>query len=217
MGVAMRRYRGNPKAPDIDVLARHYLSRGLSKLPEVAKHIADVGDVEKMGMWQLLKLAKALGVDADEVIRATEVEEREQLDYSSKYPGFRGELEFDWTVALLGQSVTRKGRVLYQHTPDWEYFDLHKNAPYTGWDSSSYRIEMQAVPVEDWDGEGKPIPGTPYWVSLEDITQNDVLPNEVWEAVIDAIDAKCKVEDIERRATSKARLAKLMPKSRKRH
>ena len=50
----------------------------------------------------------------------------------------------------------------YQHTPDWEYFDLHKNAPFTGWDSSSYRVEMQAVPVADWDGEGNPIPGTPY-------------------------------------------------------
>ncbi len=53
--------------------------------------------------------------------------------------------------------MTRKGRVVYQHTPDWEYFDLLKNAPYKGWDSSSYRIEMQAVPVEDWDGDGGPI------------------------------------------------------------
>jgi hypothetical protein len=50
----MRRYR-DPKAPDIDVLARHYLWRGLSKLPDVTKHIADAGDVEKMGMWELLK------------------------------------------------------------------------------------------------------------------------------------------------------------------
>jgi hypothetical protein len=55
-------------------------------------------------------------------------------------------------VAFLGQSVTCKARVVYSHTPDWEYFDLLKNAPYKGWDSSSYRIEMQAVPVEDWDG-----------------------------------------------------------------
>jgi hypothetical protein len=114
-----------------------------------------------------MKLAKTLGLDADEVIRATEIEEREQLDYSQKYPGFRGELEFAWTVAFLGQTVIRKARVAYQHTPEWEYYDLHKNAPYTGWDSSSCRIEMQAVPVEDWDGEGKSIPGTPYWVSLE--------------------------------------------------
>ena len=212
----MRRHR-DPKAPDIDVLPRHYLWRGLSKLSDVTKHVTNVGDVEKMGTWEVLNLAKSLGVDADDVIRTTEQEERELLDYSHKFPGFRGELEFEWTVALLGQTVTRKGRIAYQHTPDWEYFDLHKNAPYTGWDSSSYRIEMQAVPVEDWDGEGNPIPGTPYWVSLEDITQNDVLPNEVWDAVIDAIDAKCKVEDAERRTAAKDRPAKLTPRSKRRH
>jgi len=76
---------------------------------------------------------------------------------------------------------------------------------------------MQAVPVADWDGEGNPIPGTPSWASLEDITQNDVLPNEVWEAVMDAIDAKCKVEDAERRTAAKPRLTKFMPKPRNRH
>jgi hypothetical protein len=119
-----------------------------------------------------------------------------------KFPGFRGEFELHWTVAFLGQSVTRKGRVVYSHTPEWEYSDLHKNAPYTGWDSSSYRIEMQAEPIEHWDGDGKPIPGTPYWVSLEDITENDVLPNDFWEAVVEAIDAKCKAEDAERRRIS---------------
>ena len=64
---------------------------------------------------------------------------------------------------------------------------------------------------------GNPIAGTPYWVVLGDITQNDVLPNAVWEAVIDAIDAKCKVEDAERRTAAKARQAKLTPKSKRRH
>jgi hypothetical protein len=52
---------------------------------------------------------------------------------------------------------------------------------------------MQAEPIESWDGDN-PIPGTPYWVSLEDITENDVLPNDFWEAVVEAIDAKCKLE-----------------------
>jgi hypothetical protein len=212
----MRRFRENPKAPDIDVLARHYLSRGLAKLPDVTKHAADVGDVEKMGMWELLKLAKSMGANADDVIRATEQAERQRQDYSSKYPGFRGELEFDWTVAFLGQTVTRKARILYEHTPEWEYYDLRKNGLYTGWDSSSYQIEMQAEP-EDQDGDGNPLPGTPYWVVLGDITQNEVLPNVVWEAVIDAVDAKCKVEDAERRTAAKDRPAKLMPKSKRRH
>jgi hypothetical protein len=212
----MHRYRDSPKAPKIDVLARHYLWRGLSKRPDVIKHVADVSAVEKMGTWELLRLAESLGLNPDDVIRAAEQEERQLLDYSHKCPGFRGELEFDWTVAFLGQSVTRKARVVYSHTPEWEYFDLHKNAPYTGWDSSSYRVEMQAEPVESWDGDN-PVPGAPYWVSLEDITQNDVLPNAFWEAVVEAIDAKCKVEDAERRAAAKARQAKLTSKSRKRH
>jgi hypothetical protein len=82
-----------------------------------------------------------MGIDTNSVIRATEQEERQLLDYSHKFPGFRG--EFDWTVAFIGESVTRKERVVYSHTPEWEYFDLHKNAPYAGWNSSSYRIETQ--------------------------------------------------------------------------
>jgi hypothetical protein len=211
----MRRHR-DPKAPDIDVLARHYLWRGLSKRPDVTKHVADVGQVEKMGMWELLKLAKSMGANADGVIKATEQEERELLDYSHKFPGFRGQLEFDWTVALLGQTVTRKARILYEHTPEWGYYDLRKDALYTGWESSSYQIEMQAEP-EDQDGDGNPLPGTPYWVVLGDITQNEVLPNAVWEAVIDAVDAKCKVEDAERRTAAKDRPAKLTPRSKRQH
>jgi hypothetical protein len=142
----MRKYRESPKAPDIDVLARHYLWRGLSNLPDVTKHVADVGDVEKMGMWELLKLAKTLGVEADDVIRATEQEERELLDYCQKFPGFRGEIEFDWTVTFLGQSVTRKARVVYQHTPDWEYFDLLKNAPYKGWTARAIGSRCRRCP-----------------------------------------------------------------------
>ena len=161
----MLRFRENPKAPDINALTRHYLWRGLSKLPDVSKHVANPSDLEKMGMWELLKLAKSLGANADDLIRATEQEERQLHDYSSKYPGFRGELEFDWTVAFLGQTVTRKARIVYEHTPVWEYYDLRKDALYTGWESSSYRIEMQAEP-EDQDGDGTPIPGTPYWVVL---------------------------------------------------
>ena len=75
---------------------------------------------------------------------------------------------------------------------------------------------MQAEP-EDEDGDGNPLPGSPYWVVLGDITQNEVLPNAFWEAVIDAVDAKCKVEDAERRTAAKDRPAKLTPKSKRRH
>jgi hypothetical protein len=62
-----------------------------------------------------------------------------------------------------------------------------------------------------------PIQGEPYWVTLNDIIGEDVLPPGFWEAVDDAIEAKCKVQDAERRTAAKARQAKLMPRSRKRH
>ena len=46
-------------------------------------------------MWSLPTLAKKMGVDADAMIRATERHEHERSRYSSTYPGFRGEIEFD--------------------------------------------------------------------------------------------------------------------------
>ena len=119
MGARDAEVQGEPKGAQ-DRCPGAALGRGLSKLPDVTKHVAKVDDVEKMGMWELLKLAKSLGVEPEEVIRATEQDERQLLEYSSKYPGFRGELEFDWTVAFLGQTVTRKARVAFEHTPVWE-------------------------------------------------------------------------------------------------
>ena len=204
------------KAPDIDVLARHYLGRGLSKHPDVAQHVANIKDVEQMQMWSLLTLAKKMGVDADATIRDTEAQENQLSDYSFSNPGFRGELEFDLTIAFLGTSTTRKAKVVYEHTPEWEYYDLRKKAPYTGWGSSSYHIEVEAVP-EEQDDEGNAIPGKPYWVKMDDITGPDVLPHEVWDALLDAVDEQCKQEDAKRRMAAVAQQSKKAPTSRKRH
>ena len=68
----MPRERPNRKAPNIDVLAQAYLAGGLSRHPDIANHVERVEDVENMGMWALLALAKKMGVDPDEMIRKTE-------------------------------------------------------------------------------------------------------------------------------------------------
>ena len=78
--------RGNAKAPDIDVLARHYLSRGLRKHPDVAKHVANINDLDQMPMWSLLTLAKNMGLDADATIRATEEQEDQRQSTRSASP-----------------------------------------------------------------------------------------------------------------------------------
>lgn len=121
--------------------------------------------------------------------------------YTHRYPGFKGTLEFDMTFAFLGKRVTRKARVDYIRTPEWEYFDLNKQAPHVGLDSARYHLEIAAVPEEHHD-DGTMTLGMPYWVKMGDITENDVLPHEMWDAVIDAIDEKCKAEDAERRKTA---------------
>ena len=202
-----------PRAPKIDVLAQHYLSRGLSKHPEIAQHVDDLDQLENMPMYSLLALAKAVGVDADAIIRSTEKQEHELHQYALRYPAFRGEIEFDLALTLLGKSITRKAKVVYEHTPDWEYWDLRKNALFRSWPSSSWHLEVQAVP-DEYDDDENVVEGEPYWVRLGDITEDDVLPNEVWDHILDAVDEKCKAEDAERRQSA---LEEAKPKSKRRH
>jgi hypothetical protein len=114
-------------------------------------------------------------------------------------PAFKGQMEFDMSVEFLGHKVTRRARVKYEHTPKWEYFDLTKKALCDdGNNHYSYQLEILAVPQEYHD-DGPVTEGTPYWITLGDVTASDVLPNEMWDAVLDAIDEKCKTEDAERR------------------
>lgn len=83
------------------------------------------------------------------------------------------------------------------------HWDTRKRAPFKGWAGSAYHIEVAAVP-EEYDDDDNTIEGTPYWIRLEDITQNDVLPRDTWDAVLDAIDEQCKREDAERRQVAAA-------------
>jgi hypothetical protein len=212
----MPRERPNRKAPDIDVLARHYLKRGLSQHAEITKHVQDVDVVEKMEMWALLDLAKKMGVDPDEMIRKTEQEERVRSDWSWKHPAFRGELPFDLTLTFLGQNVTRKAKLIYEHTPEWPYYDQLKQEEYTGWEGTKYHIELAAVPQEYHD-DGTMTEGEPEWFHAEDITHDGVLPDKVWNAVLDAVDEKCKAEDAERRRVMAIRRAARSPKSKSKH
>jgi hypothetical protein len=85
--------------------------------------------------------------------------------------------------------VTRKARADYEHTPDWEYFDLRKRALRVGWPSAALSISIRTVP--DKDGN----PGcAPSWEKI------DVLDiGEIWEILDEEIERRCKAEDAKRR------------------
>jgi len=113
-------------------------------------------------------------------------------------------------------NVTRKAKIAYTHTPEWEYWDRLKQAPYIGWASSSWQIELQAVPQEQ-DEDGNWVDLEPYWMQLEELTRDDIIPTEVWDVLLDAVDDKCKVEDSERRRVAAAKATSPAKTSRRRH
>jgi len=125
--------------------------------------------------------------------------------YSDRWPAFAGNYEFDLVLETLGTRVTRKARAEYTFTPEWEYFDLRKQAPFVGWPGSMIRMFVQSVPDRD-DRD------VPSWVRMRDIIENGILPEEFWDALDDALDQRCKAEDAERRIQAAGRK---MPTGRK--
>jgi hypothetical protein len=49
------------------------------------------------------------------------------------------------------------------------------------------------------------------------MNKGDVIPEGMWNAVVDAIEEKCKVEDAERRRLAAAQQAAVTPGSKRRH
>lgn len=69
----------------------------------------------------------------------SEAEYEQASRYSLQYPAFKGTYEFDLTFQMLGNRVTRKAKAEYTFTPEWEYYDLNKMAPYVGLESATPR------------------------------------------------------------------------------
>lgn len=128
--------------------------------------------------------------------------------YSDRWPGFKGSIEFDLTLELFGERITRLARFNYVHTPEWEYFDLHNGALRQSHEASKYELLLLTVPAEDTEYEGDTagddpeVDGDddkPEWVSGCGITEIGVLNRNVWEHLRMLIEERCKAEDAERR------------------
>lgn len=96
---------------------------------------------------------------------------------------FRGEIGFDLTLSMFGKSVTRRAKVVYEHWLKDE--------------RTIYHIEVEATP-EAYHEDGEP-DAEPEWVHMEDLVHDGILDDDIWDAIIGAIIAKCKAEDRKRR------------------
>src|SRR5262245_61529047 len=137
----------------LGVLDLDHLRRGLRTHSRLAGQVAGL-DLDQRREKELMALATELGSDARALIDAVREQDHEAVEYSSRYPAFEGRLEFDLTIEVLGKRVTRRARADYKYTPDWEYFDLRKRAPYVGWAQSMPGITVRTFPSKDGTGGG---------------------------------------------------------------
>jgi hypothetical protein len=173
----------------------HDLRRGLRSHPRIAQDVADL-DLDAMRGKDLVALTTRLGFDARALVDTMREQDQERVAYSRQNPAFKGTLDFDLAIEVLGKRVTRKARANYTHTPDWEYWDLHMQAPHLGWPQAILGISIRTIP--DKDGN----PGcAPSWEKI------DVLDiGELWEIIDDAIEERCKAEDAKRRRAAAGKM-----------
>lgn len=111
-------------------------------------------------------------------------EKREQHIHMELHPAFIGTLDFDVAVTMFDKTKRYLMRAEYQHTPEWEYFDLVLRRPYVGWQSSNYSLKLLT-------GRGKKKQWREYLGNDFDILDADL--------VFKAIDVECQRLDVERR------------------
>lgn len=170
-----------------DGLARATIVQRAQRAPTVTRQKRSTPNSKRASEDEYERMAKALGLDGEKF---------ERYVHSNRHPAFKGSLTFGITFELLGERVRRKARVIYESTPEGEYFDLVKNTLLNGWGNSNYFIEMQ-VWEEDEKGRRKAV-----W-QRSDLTDVFLTEKLSWK-IFDMIDEEC--EKLDRRRRRKAKL-----------
>jgi hypothetical protein len=188
----------------LPVLARDQLRRKLRTHPRIKRHVERLDAIGRMSKQELLALAKKLGINTKALVEhvtdhgkgmesVLEEDELERWRHSKHFPAFTGHYPLEITFELCGERVARQARVEYTCTPEWEYFDARKQAPYVGWPATIISLHVLTEPEECDDEE------EPESVEVSDIFQVGVLPSEIIDGLRDAIEEQCRQEDAERR------------------
>lgn len=197
----------------LSVAARDEVRRQLREHPKLTMHVASKTEVSKLSKEQLLVLAEKLNIDVESIVNGTAEKAKgmaavlapndlERWEHTHHYPAFSGIYEFDMAFEMMGIRMERKARADYTHTPEWDYFDLNKGCVTSGWPGGSIALEVLTVPNPDaWttstDGRRRMERLKPVWNRID--LGEQTLSYDFWDALEDAIDAKCRAEDLERR------------------
>lgn len=115
---------------------------------------------------------------------------------------FRGVIEFDLKIELLGRRVARRARLIYAHTPGWPWYHVKTKKERWGLWDNAVLLEL----LSDPNAEGTQqftTPGVvalPSWESANDLLTSGILTREVWDEIDSLIDREARLKDAENRA-----------------
>lgn len=196
--------------PKLTAAARAILKAKIRVHPDAASHVKSSFEVSKLKKAQLLSIARKLGIDIDAVIKQAElnpkamgVEVELQAEKTEGY-AFSGEIEFDLEISMLGTGFQRKGRITYQHTPEWNYLSPVTGKERLGSGSSTFKMEIMAIlEREAWESQSGRVvkrKNNPYWTEVGELLQDGVLPESLMDTIFDMIDDDARRQDAINRA-----------------
>lgn len=199
----------------LPVAARNMLRMELRNHPQNKLSSSEINLLRKD---ELINLAKNLGINLKTIIDNAkknangmegilEEEELELYEYSEKNPAFSGNLDFELGIQMFGTEIKRKARIVWQHTPEWEYFDLGKNAVMKGCFGSIMHVEVLVeedlyVYKTDAKGRQRKYKTKPYWKRFA-LFDEGIVPKELFDNIDSIIDNICREEDAKRRVSIK--------------
>jgi hypothetical protein len=196
--------------PKLTAAARGILRAKIRTHPNAAQHVKSGDQVSVMKKAELLSTARKLGIDIEEIVKQAQAApsttgfEIELAAERAEGYAFSGIIEFDIQMSLLGATFERRGRIIYEHTPDWAYLSQKTGTERLGSDSSSFELEVLAIlEREVWEGvNGKVVKrkNKPYWTSVEGLMQDGVLPESLMDMIFDKIDHDARRQDVANRA-----------------
>jgi hypothetical protein len=118
--------------------------------------------------------------------------DEKQVRYAEQYPAFKGAIELDLGLEILGERFTRRLRVEYKHTPEDEHYDLRKLSLQPGCLVSAISLYSRAEP-EPHDPDQREFD----WIALDSIIP--LLPDDLLDKIHQRVGEHCLEEDARRR------------------
>lgn len=157
----------------------------------------------------LLAVARQLQIDIDDAIKQAKKDPKSDFSIifaaqQEEGHAFSGEIEFDFEMTMLGTIFQRRAKIVYDHTPDWSYFSCSTGKERLGWDSSSFHMEIQALPegevLEYKNGKLVKRKCKPCWIKVDQLQEDGVLSEAIYPMIMDMIEEDARRQDTANRA-----------------